>query len=81
MALLGDEMIADLDNVSKVYAIIVTDDIQWHFLENMDDWMLLVVEHEIHSKESVGTIKSNNSSTRTSTGTGFLVSTFHGTHV
>ena len=27
--------------------------------------------HDIHSKESVGTIKSNNSSTRTSAGTGF----------
>ena len=58
-----------LENASKVCTIIVTNDIQWHSLKNMNEPVYLSIYLSIHlhpgydiqSKESVGsTIKSNN---------------------
>jgi len=61
-ALLGDETIADLDKASEIYAI-VTNYREWYFLKSTDDAIYrdvytLAVEHDIPSKESVGTIAS-----------------------
>jgi hypothetical protein len=59
-ALLGDEIIADLDNVSEVYAI-VTNYMQWYFLKNTDDAIFrdactLDIEDDVPTKASVGKI-------------------------
>jgi hypothetical protein len=59
-ALLGNETIADLDNVSEVYSI-VTNFREWYFLKNTDDAIYrdvytLLIEHDIPTKASVGEI-------------------------
>lgn len=59
-ALLGDETIADLDNVSEVYAI-VTNFHQRYFLKNTDDVIFrdactLDIEDDVPTKASVGKI-------------------------
>jgi len=59
-ALLGNEIIADLDNVSEVYAI-VTNYREWYFLKNTDDAIFrdvctLDIEDDVPTKASVGKI-------------------------